>query len=127
MERLSFDSIVHQTVHSSYTQYLKIKNNPRASSTSRINPNDFNTYALERYPDSLVFFVNGNRSLSYPRIVTDKEGQFPFSSGKFYLLLDMQLGGSWVGAVDTKDLPVEMEVDWVRFYEFDAVPKRPAM
>ena len=27
----------------------------------------------------------------------------------------MQLGGSWVGAVDPKDLPVEMEVDWVRF------------
>jgi hypothetical protein len=29
----------------------------------------------------------------------------------------MQLGGSWVGAVDPEDLPVEMEIDWVRFYQ----------
>jgi len=29
----------------------------------------------------------------------------------------MQLGGSWVGAVDSSDLPVEMEIDWVRFYQ----------
>jgi hypothetical protein len=30
----------------------------------------------------------------------------------------MQLGGSWVGKVNPDDLPVEMEIDWVRFYEF---------
>ena len=27
------------------------------------------------------------------------------------------LEGSWVGAVSLEDLPVEMEVDWVRFYQ----------
>jgi hypothetical protein len=26
----------------------------------------------------------------------------------------MQLGGAWVGSVDPDDLPVEMEIDWVR-------------
>ena len=31
-----------------------------------------------------------------------------------YLLIDMQLGGAWVGSVDPNDLPVEMEIDWVR-------------
>ena len=31
----------------------------------------------------------------------------------------MQLGGSWVGGVDPQDLPVEMEIDWVRFYRKD--------
>ena len=25
--------------------------------------------------------------------------------------------GSWVGAVDPKELPVEMWVDWVKYYE----------
>ena len=29
----------------------------------------------------------------------------------------MQLGGSWVGAVRRSDLPVEMLVDYVRFYK----------
>lgn len=44
------------------------------------------------------------------------EGQFPFYQ-PYYLLIDMQLGGSWVGAVDPKELPVEMWVDWVKYYE----------
>jgi hypothetical protein len=30
----------------------------------------------------------------------------------------MQLGGNWVGRIDPDDLPVEMEIDWVRFYDF---------
>lgn len=29
----------------------------------------------------------------------------------------MQLGGQWVGEVDPADLPVEMEVDWVKYYK----------
>ena len=57
--------------------------------------------------------------LAHPRIETDKEGQFPFVGKDFYLLLDMQLGGNWVGQVDPADLPVEMEIDWVRFYRKD--------
>lgn len=116
MERLNYDTIAYQTVHSPYTVKLGIKDNPKQSSTGVIDPDGYNTYAVEMYPDSLVFFINNTRTFAYPRIETDKEGQFPFSERQFYLLLDMQLGGSWVGAVDPKDLPVEMEIDWVRFY-----------
>ena len=66
---------------------------------------------------SLVFHVNGKRNFVYPRIETEQEGQFPFNIPQ-YLLIDMQLGGSWVGTVDPADLPVEMEVDWVRHYQW---------
>lgn len=52
------------------------------------------------------------------RIETDKQGQFPFDQ-PYYLLIDMQLGGSWVGKVYSEDLPAEMWVDWVRFYQKD--------
>ena len=62
--------------------------------------------------------LQGEVSLS-DSIETDKEGQFPFVGKDFYLLLDMQLGGNWVGQVDPADLPVEMEIDWVRFYRKD--------
>ena len=119
MERLNSDSIAYQTVHSNYTVNLKMRV-PKHGSTGKINPEDFNTYAVEKYPDSLVFFINDQKTFTYPRIQTDKEGQFPFSEYKFYLLLDMQLGGLWVGSVDPSDLPVEMEIDWVRYYEFKA-------
>lgn len=117
MERLSNDAYVYQTVHSSYTHTLGIKDNPVASIIASIRPYDYNVFALEKYPDSLVFFVNNTRTKTYPRIETTEEGQFPFSEQEFYLLLDMQLGGSWVGAVDPNTLPVEMQIDWVRFYE----------
>lgn len=116
MERLNSDTIAYQTVHSHYTYTLGIKNNPVSHSTGVIRPDDYNVFAVEMYPDSLSFYVNNVHTFTYPRIKTDKEGQFPFNE-PFYLLIDMQLGGAWVGPVDPKDLPTQMEVDWVRFYQ----------
>ena len=116
MERLNNDSIAYQTVHSHYTYVQGFKDNPPQGSTGPINREDYNIYAVELYPDSLSFYINDVHTFTYPRIETDKEGQFPFNR-PFYLLLDMQLGGSWVGRYDTEDLPVQMEIDWVRFYQ----------
>lgn len=116
MERLSHDTIAYQTVHSHYTYNLGIKDNPLSHSTGPINPDDYNVFAVELYPDSLSFYINDVHTFTYTRIQTDKEGQFPYNQ-PFYLLIDMQLGGAWVGAVHPRQLPVEMWVDWVRFYQ----------
>lgn len=118
MEHLNYDSIAYQTVHSHYTQNLNIRKDPPQGGTAPINPDDYNVYAVEMYPDSVVFFINDIRNFSYPRIETDKEGQFPFDK-PYYLLIDMQLGGPWVGSIGPEDLPVEMQVDWVRYYQKD--------
>jgi beta-glucanase (GH16 family) len=115
MERLNGESIAYQTVHSPYTHTLKIKEPPQGA-TGAIDPDDYNVYAVELYADSLSFDINGVHTFTYPRINTDKEGQFPFDRD-FYLMLDMQLGGSWVGRIEPDDLPVEMWIDWVRFYQ----------
>ncbi|MDR1479238.1 MAG: glycoside hydrolase family 16 protein [Planctomycetaceae bacterium] len=115
MERLNGDDFAHHTVHSIYTQKLKIKEPPQGK-TAKINRDDYNVYAVELREDRLDFFINGKLSFTYPRIKTDKEEQFPFNR-EFYLLLDMQLGGSWVGEINPDDLPVEMQIDWVRFYK----------
>ena len=106
MERLNYDSIAYQTVHSYYTYTLGIENHPRHSATGKINPHKYNIYGVELHQDSLVFFINYHRTFSYPRIQTDKKGQFPFAGKDFYLLLDMQLGGTWVGKVNPKELPM---------------------
>lgn len=116
MERLNGDSIVYQTVHSIYTLDHGIKDNPKSGVTGKINPSDYNVYAVELYPDSLRFFINDSLTNTYPRIETEIPGQFPYDR-EWYLLIDMQLGGSWVGAVDPADLPVEMDIDWVKFYK----------
>ena len=118
MEHLNYDSIAYQTVHSIYTQHLNMREYPKQSATGVINRDDYNVYAVEMYPDSVVFFINDKHTNTYPRIETDKEGQFPFDK-PYYLLIDMQLGGGWVGGIDPNDLPVEMQIDWVRYYKLN--------
>ena len=118
MERLNYDSIAYQTVHSHYTFDLGRGDSPRQGNTAPIDPDDFNVYGVDIWRDSVVFHINGVRNFAYPRIAElDSLGQFPFYK-PMYLLVDMQLGGQWVGKVDPADLPVEMEVDWVRYYEW---------
>lgn len=116
MEHLSYDSIVYQTVHTHYTYNLEIKD-PASGVTAPLNRNNYNVYAVEMYKDSLSFFVNDKHTFTYPRVKTEVEGQFPFDETPFYLIISMQLGGAWVGSVDPNDLPVEMHIDWVKYYQ----------
>ena len=123
MERLNHDAEVHQNVHSYYIDRLRMRT-PRTSATTPIRNNEYNTYGIELHADSVVFLVNGERTFHYPRVETELtwgsaegDGQFPFDR-PFFLLLDMQLGGSWVGVINPNDLPMEIYIDWVRFYEW---------
>lgn len=117
MEHLSFDSVAYQTVHSYYTYTLGNDSVPRHGATGPIQRGEYNIYAVELGPDSIRFFINDYNTLNYPRTDADPAmGQYPYDK-PMYLLLDMQLGGSWVGEVDPNDLPVEMMIDWVRFYQ----------
>lgn len=118
MEHLNFDGFVYQTVHSNYTLKLGIKDNPKSHATAKINLNDYNVYGLEWTADALIFSINGTTTFTYPRIETDKEGQWPFV-GPMYLLIDQQLGGkgTWVGEIDDSQLPVTMWIDYVRVYQ----------
>jgi beta-glucanase (GH16 family) len=115
MERLNHDGYVYQSIHSDYANTLG-QTTPKKSATAAISPNDYNVYAVEMYADSLSFYVNDKHTFSYPKIKTPYEGQFPFDRD-YFLMIDMQLGGSWVGAINNAQLPVEMRIDWVRFYK----------
>lgn len=121
MERLNHDGFVYQTVHTPYT-LSGHESYPRNSTTALIRADEFNIYGVEVWPDRVTFTVNGRHTMSYPRLEPAVDGQYPFYD-KWYILIDMQLGGSWVGEVDPAELPVEMEVDWVRHYR----PATPAV
>lgn len=116
MERLNFDSIAYQTVHSYYTYNLG-KKTPRNGITERIDPDAFNDYGVDIYRDSLVFHINGKRTFAYPRVAElDSLRQFPYFIDQ-HIRIDMQLGGGWVGKVNPAHLPVTMEVDWVKHFK----------
>ncbi len=116
MEHLNYDSIIYQTTHSYYTLELKQKDNPPYYTTTKFDIDNFNTFSLEWYPDKLVYTLNGNETYTYPKITGVDVSQWPFDQ-PFYLLIDQQLGGSWVGEVSPKDLPVQMIIDWVKVFQ----------
>jgi len=111
-ERLNGEQRVWQTIHSGFSQ----KNpgaEPARFRTASIKPG-WNVYALEWSPDKIVWKVNGATTHTYPRVANAAD-QWPFTEPMF-IILDMQLGGDWAGAVDAATLPVTMEVDWLKIY-----------
>ena len=67
-------------------------------------------------PDALDFYINGNKTFTYPRVKAGDNKQWPFDQD-FYIILNQAIGGKWVGAINDQDLPVQMMVDWVRVYQ----------
>ncbi|KYP15756.1 glycoside hydrolase family 16 protein [Flavihumibacter sp. CACIAM 22H1] len=116
MEHLNFEDSIYQTVHSYYTLELKEKKNPPHYGKAAIKRGEFNVFGLEWTPDYLAFRLNGKETFRYPRLKGVDASQWPFDQ-PFYLLLDQQLGGSWVGKVKASDLPVHIYLDWVRIYQ----------
>ncbi len=119
MEHFRDNPYVNNTVHSHYTVHLGKRNRPSHVAYPKYNEGEYNTYGMERFHDSLVFFVNGKRTLNYPRYRKGVDGQFPFDLQDYYLILDAQLGRDRSPYIDTAKLPVELRIDYVRYYELD--------
>ena len=117
MEHLNYDGSVYQTLHSGYIDVQGNRNNPLYSKNIRVVGLDsYHTYAVDIKEDCVILYIDGTATLTYPKI--DAQDQLPYYRD-WDLRIDMQLGGSWVGAVQSYSLPVEMEVDWVKYYTFD--------
>ena len=116
MEHLNFDDFIYQTVHTGYTNTVSTTN-PPSHGCFAINKAEFNVYSVEVHDDEVLFLVNDSITFRYPKLNPAVENQYPFTEQSFYLILSAQLGGNWVGPVNISQLPLQMEVDWVRFYE----------
>ncbi|MBK5195553.1 MAG: glycoside hydrolase family 16 protein [Proteiniphilum sp.] len=121
MERYGVDEFIYQSVSSEYTTTEGMPDNPPSSALVGVNPNLYHIYSMEKYPDSLVFFVDDIRTKKYPRILTDMPGQFPFDDQDFELFLGIRLNND----TDPAGLPADLLIDWVRVYE-PAPPALPA-
>lgn len=114
-EHLNYDGLVYQTLHTDYT-YNITTTDPASAATPLVDVSEFNTYGIIMAADKLQVTLNGEVTIDYPNLeITEPYIQFPFDK-EFYLIMDMQLGGSWVGDVTGNGIPVEMTIDWVRWY-----------
>lgn len=117
MERLNSDDFAHQTIHSAVTEYDKeARQSQEWHYTAPIRQGKWNVYSVELYEDSVCFLINDRLTFTYRRQPELGPRQFPYDR-PMYLLLDMQLGGHWVGRVDPKELPYRYQIDYVRFYK----------
>ena len=113
LEQYGNDDFIYQSVTSEYTTTHGMPDNPPSSALVGVSPLEYHIYGVEKYPDSIVFFVDGMRTRKYPRIPTDIPGQFPFNDMDMNLLIGLRLNHD----TDSSVLPAEVYVDWVRYYE----------
>ena len=111
VERLNNDDFTYQTLHYGNGSAKDLSHGGRG----KIKREDWNVYGLEWTPDFIAWTINGEQTFIHRRGENDDELKYPWTT-PFYLMIDMQLGGNWVGGVDESTLPVAMHVDWVKFY-----------
>lgn len=119
VERLNSDDFTYQTLHFGNGSPKDLSHGGKG----KIKKGDWNVYALEWTPESLVYKVNGTETFRHNRAPGDDDLKYPWTT-PFYLMIDYQLGGSWVGGVDESTLPKAMHVDWVKFYQGSRGGKR---
>ena len=112
MEHNDRETIVWHTVHSPYTRA-----NPSHTqgNTYPVNMNDYNIYGVIVNDDKVEFSVNGVTSFTYPRMIPTPSGQFPYVRDMF-LMMNMQVQRGY--AENNTSYYAEMNIDWVRYYEW---------
>lgn len=116
MEHTNTNDYISQAALSEFIQKNRSYKVPYFT-TYRLNTNRYNVYRVDILEDRLDFYVNDVLTLSYPKIDSlADQGQFPFYHD-WYLMIDMQVTGGGNPTIDTGDLPFEMDVDWVKYYQ----------
>ena len=115
MEHLNCDDFVYQTVHSHFIHHHTAAGPSGDQQTPKIDIKAFHRYAVEISDDALVFYIDDIETFRHMNLHLPDERQrmqWPFKT-RYYLILNLALGG-WAGEIEDAELPVEMEVDYVR-------------
>lgn len=123
MEHLNWDGIIYQTVHYNNQWGNAVSNSTvgaNGTSTAYFMTQEekaaFHTYGVEWTPETVTFFMDGRATLTLHAQEGNPNWPFNKDNNPYYLLLDMQLGGSWVGDIGDIGDGVAMTIDYVRVY-----------
>jgi beta-glucanase (GH16 family) len=118
MEHVGYDpDLIHANIHTKAYNH-KIGTN-KGNRIQVADPHaDFHLYAVEWYEDRLDFFFDDSLYFSFQNDLTGHADTWPFDK-PHYLLINLAYGGSWGGeqGVDTSLLPLNYEIDYVRYYQ----------
>ena len=126
LEHLNYEGFARQTLHykandgsnaSSYTATQK------GTYTSVEDKADWHTYGMEWTADAITFTMDGKVTQTF---TSDNQNNWPFGTegNEFYLIIDQQIGGSWVEGLGDKGINknrlqnagAAFEIDSVRVY-----------
>lgn len=130
MEHLNYEGIVHQTLHyndaaghKTTSGTVNASGGSSAYFTDLTDKAAFHTYGVEWTPEHISFLMDGRKTLTVNADPNNPNWPFNKENNPYYLLLDMQLGGSWVGDIGDIGDGVAMTVDYVRVYSAAPVPE----
>lgn len=114
MEHVNKEEVVHQTVHTQSETNADGASKSTFKSNYKIN--EFNVYGIIWDATKIEFFVNDELQYTYHKSDNATAKQWPFDA-PFYIILNQSGGAGWPGKIDDKDLPFEMNVDYVKVYQ----------
>jgi hypothetical protein len=74
----------------------------------------YHTYAVDWNPGQVAFMFDGQVTRTLTPLSLASGWLWPFDVHPEKIILDLQLGGTWGGQIDTQALPASLSIDWVR-------------
>lgn len=116
MEHVGRDqNVIHFSLHTETYNHVK-----RTQKTKFLTFDDvsdrFIEYGLIWEKDRIEFLVDGKTYAVFEKSANDTEKEWPFNQ-KFFLILNLAIGGNWGGTIDDSIFPQEMVIDYVRVYQ----------
>ncbi len=112
LEHSYLHDYIQQTVHSHYIDVVDPNNKYAGKAVYKgYNPGQYNIYGLDILENSLVFYTNGEKTMTYENMHLADEAemkQWPFTSDYYIILSASPVGAKNLTA------PSYMHVDWVR-------------
>ena len=117
MEHVGFDMHnVHGTVHNKAYYWINWEQRKGAINARNVDE-EFHVYSVEWSPEHITVLMDGTPYFTY---INEHTGwrAWPFDH-PYHLILNLAIGGMWGragGPIDDSIFPVQMEIDYVRFF-----------
>lgn len=118
MEHVGYNhGMIFGTIHTE--KYNHLKGTQKSDSIRVVDVSEkFHVYGIEWTENEITWFVDG-MEYNKVNIGTDDEKGWPFNQNKFYLILNLAIGGNWAGKMGVPEdiWPQRLEIDYVKYYK----------
>lgn len=131
MEHLNYMGSFFQTIHYGTSGSSGVM--PTYATLGLEDKYAWHTYAIDWGEGYISFYVDGVCTVTYTADEIGSDWPFDYDGNEFYLILSMQIGGSWVenyngGGISASELEnygATMEIDYVHVYQLTSSIPEP--